>query len=639
MASDTQRSGWRGVGLVAVTYVYFLIFAQFAFLQRLAQLQIEGDHLKAVMAMMAAGGIVLSLVTPRVRWIASPQRRLQIAFALCGAAAALTLLPLTLAASLGVSLLIGSSLGVLTVTLVAHLRLWLSERFALMQVGLGTGVGYLICNLPPLFTASPQLQTITAVVLCGLGVWLAAGVKEDREEIAQPGNASRVGFVAVVLGFTALVWLDSAAFFIIQNTPELKAGTWEGTLHLSLNGALHMGAALASAWLLRRRGLSLVLAMAWAALACACLLLLDPHRAEMASLFYPVGVSLYSVALTAYPSLLAPAASAEERGRKAGWIYAIAGWGGSAMGIGMGQHLGRVPVLFVACAGLLLLAPQAGEIFRSRGREVGATVALLLIAFGVFRLSLMHAVPQRPVDAIERGRRVYIAEGCINCHSQYVRPGSRDVLMWGPTKSVDALRAEEPPLIGNRRQGPDLSEVGSRRSALWMRLHFMDPPAVSFHSFMPSFAYLFRDGRGDDVIAYLQSLHAADVAQHQAEELRWLPSSASVPDAAVGARLFHDECATCHTAGGVVRERWAAQFSRVPPVLTMGPLRHLAASDSPAQRLRKLEQITKFGLPGTDMPGHEYLPDQQVASISVWLAQSMAAAPQPIYESASGENR
>ena len=27
-----HNSGWRGVSLVAITYVYFLIFAQFAFL-------------------------------------------------------------------------------------------------------------------------------------------------------------------------------------------------------------------------------------------------------------------------------------------------------------------------------------------------------------------------------------------------------------------------------------------------------------------------------------------------------------------------------------------------------------------------------------------------------------------------------
>src|ERR1035437_5141490 len=60
------QSGWQGASLVAITYVYFLIFAQFAFLQRVAILGVAGRHLTAVMAAMAAGGILLSLLTPRL---------------------------------------------------------------------------------------------------------------------------------------------------------------------------------------------------------------------------------------------------------------------------------------------------------------------------------------------------------------------------------------------------------------------------------------------------------------------------------------------------------------------------------------------------------------------------------------------
>ena len=33
-------------------------------------------------------------------------------------------------------------------------------------------------------------------------------------------------------------------------------------------------------------------------------------------------------------------------------------------------------------------------------------------------------------------------------------------------------------------------------------------------------------------------------------------------------------------------------------------------------RLRRLCEIIKFGLAGTDMPGHEYLSDSQVAAIA-----------------------
>ena len=34
-----------------------------------------------------------------------------------------------------------------------------------------------------------------------------------------------------------------------------------------------------------------------------------------------------------------------------------------------------------------------------------------------------------------------------------------------------------------------------------------------------------------------------------------------------------------------------------------------------------LRRSDKFGIPGTDMPGHEYLPDRDIASMSLWLSQ------------------
>jgi cytochrome c oxidase cbb3-type subunit 2 len=44
----------------------------------------------------------------------------------------------------------------------------------------------------------------------------------------------------------------------------------------------------------------------------------------------------------------------------------------------------------------------------------------------------------------------------------------------------------------------------------------------------------------------------------------------------------------------------------------------------PVERRMRLAQIAKFGLPGTDMPGHEYLSDNEIASIALWLSQSIA---------------
>ena len=523
-----RTSGVQGVGLIAVTYVYFLIFAQFAFIHRLDTLGITGPHLKSVMAGMAVGGIVLSLLAPRFAQLPSPARRLQCAFASAATAAFLTLAPLNLASAVAVSTLIGVGLGLLTVTLVTHLRQWTGERHALVKVGLGTGIGYFLCNVPLLFTTTPKFQSATAGLLCLVGIVLANFSLEPRPESLKekPSVSTAIPFPLVVASFTALIWFDSAAFFIIQNTASLKAGTWQGSAHLWSNGFIHLGAALFSAWLLLRRELPVVLASAVGALAFACLLLLDPARAITASVFYPIGVSFYSVALVAYPSLLSSASSTAQRARQAGWIYAIAGWIGSALGIGMGQNLGHVPPAFVAVASTVVLFPILVKIFRNRPRELALTAAVLLIAFVVYRVQPSAPVAASPT-AVERGRLVYISEGCIHCHSQYVRPNTADVLMWGPVEDVDKIHQERPPLIGNRRQGPDLTQVGVRRSALWLKMHLFNPREVSGSSIMPSYALLFRDQRGNDLVAYLESLGAPGAAQHIADEQRWhLPADA-----------------------------------------------------------------------------------------------------------------
>ncbi len=625
LLDKVRNSGWRGVGLVAFTYIYFLIFAQFAFLNRLAALGIAGEHLKPVMAAMAAAGILFSLLTPRVRLCLSPALRLRIGLGVSGAAAFLALLPLNENASIAVAMLIDAGLGLLTVTLVTHLRQWCGDRNQLLKIGLGTGLGYLACNVPPFFTASPKVQATTAGILCLVGILGAPSDQAQNrvETLAEP--TFTLPFPFAVACFAALVWLDSAAFFIIQNTAVLKAGTWQGASHLWTNGILHLGAALLAAWLLRRRGLSFVLSAAFFLLACACLILLDPTRALPASALYPVGVSLYSVTLVAYPSLLSPAASIAERGRQAGWIYAIAGWAASALGIGMAQNLGIVPPLFVAGAGVVVLFPMLQRMFRRRRRELLLVSAILFVALCVYRIRPGTSVSASLTSA-ERGRQVYISEGCINCHSQYVRPNARDVQMWGPVGNLAAVHRQRPPLIGNRRQGPDLAEVGGRRSPLWLKMHFFDPAEVSGTSIMPSYAFLFRDQRGNDLVAYLESLRKPDTQHHIALEEQWRPTVSAIADAnsTGGERLYNRDCTTCHSPSGRTRIEWQTSFKKLPPDFVAGPLTRLPLSDPAPSYINRIAQITKFGIPGTDMPGHEYLTDRDVASISLWLSQNIA---------------
>jgi cbb3-type cytochrome c oxidase subunit II len=615
--------GWRGVALIAITYVYFLIFAQFAFLTRLAELGIVGTSLQIVMTAMAIAGVLASLLATRSVRFTSPVISLRIAFAICGIAAFGSLLPLNLATAAVNAFLIGIGLGLLTVTLVSHLRDWTGTDRGLIKVGIGTGIGYFLCNVPALFTATPAHQAIAAAALCIAGLWLAGGSPQPAVVKAAP-LSENIGFIRVLAGFAALVWLDSAAFYIIQHTSVLKAGTWMGTAHLWMNACIHLSAALVAALLLRSRGLAVVLACAFCLLAAACSLLANPGFAPQASLLYPAGVSLYSTALVAYPSFLRGASSAAQRGRQAGLIYAIAGWIGSALGIGMGQNLGHVPLLFVAVAGAVVLAPVLYHLAQQRTREVAALGAFAVIALALARINPTHSAEQ-PLSALERGRRVYISEGCINCHSQYVRPNTLDVLMWGPVVSLAEVHQQKPPLIGNRRQGPDLTQVGVRRSRLWLKAHLIDPAEVSGRSVMPSFGFLFNDERGDDLVAYLASLHTGDVIAHHVQEQTWKPSPTALmrANAAEGAAIYRTFCSTCHDAGGATRQKWAASFTRVPADLKTGPFRYVRDGDANA-RAQQIAHIAKFGIAGTDMPGHEYLDDEQIASVSLWLANASA---------------
>lgn len=620
-------SAWRGVGFILVTYIYFLIFAQFAFLKRFGEFGITGSRLKLIMGAMAAGGILVSLLAYRWEGSWPARRRLQLAFLGCAVGALLTLAKLNLAAGVAVSFVIGASVGLLTVTLVTHLRAWIGGRQPLLKIGIGTGLAYLTCNIPALFNASPAVQAIVSAGLCLLGIVLAETKVESTGTGAVPIRKEiNPSFWFALACFTALVWLDSAAFFIIQNTPALKSGTWQGWHRLWLIGGIHLAAALASALSLRRFGLMMTLGAALTSLSGACLLLAEPGRTSLAVAMYPLGVSLYSVALVAYPSFFANENDDRRRARLAGWLYAVAGWFGSGMGIGMGENLRRVPPEFVAGAALLFLFPWGWKFLAARKRELGATTGLLIAAWSLQALTAKPKMAAGSDTLLERGRQVFISEGCINCHSQYVRPGTADVLMWGPTISTKVVLAEVPPLIGNRRQGPDLAEIGSRRSALWLKTHFINPSGVSHDSIMPSYAYLFAKGDqcGPALVAYLQSLGRTNIVDRYLAAANWEPSPAATAAAEKldGEALLKQNCFTCHSLNGATRLTWKSAFAKLPPDLKRGPFALVPASAAPVWRRRRIAEIIKFGLPGTDMPGHEYLSDAVIAAMARYLTET-----------------
>jgi cytochrome c oxidase cbb3-type subunit 2 len=409
--------------------------------------------------------------------------------------------------------------------------------------------------------------------------------------------------------FAALVWLDSAAFFIIQHAADLKAGTW-GVGMLWRNAALHLVLAVVAGLWLAHNGARVLPVIAWGLLAVAALAVNAESTRPIAGWFYPAGVALYSTALVAWPGWFCGADGVRPAAWRAAWLFAIAGWWSSANGIGMAQSLNHVPPGFVAGAGVVVI----GVLVLS-DRKFWPP-AMVVCAMAIVAVFFQDRKTPAPSSAMKRGHLVYVAEGCIHCHSQYSRPGSPDEQIWGPARPVDEVLKGEPVLIGNRRQGPDLTNVGARRSAAWLKAHFLRPQALAPDSPMPSYAYLFNDSRGDDLVGYLKESCAGATGDLVAEAARWKPTGTTAGND--GAALFAANCAVCHGATGGGNGPLAAQFVKPPVNLSDGPfIRTIPGEDLDL----RVARVIKFGIPGMDMPGHETLGDAGVRALTDHVLQ------------------
>jgi cytochrome c oxidase cbb3-type subunit 2 len=114
-------------------------------------------------------------------------------------------------------------------------------------------------------------------------------------------------------------------------------------------------------------------------------------------------------------------------------------------------------------------------------------------AIGIRSATLATEAGRQPVDAqVQRGREIYLAEGCGYCHSQFVRPTFVDAPYGRATVAAD-YAGQHPPVAGTQRTGPDLSNVGSRQpSWMWNFMHLYNPRSMVEASIMPSFPWLFE---------------------------------------------------------------------------------------------------------------------------------------------------
>ena len=194
-------------------------------------------------------------------------------------------------------------------------------------------------------------------------------------------------------------------------------------------------------------------------------------------------------------------------------------------------------------------------------------------------------------DNAEKGRRLYIANGCVACHTQQVRNVDMDKV-WGARPSIAADYApihrtdvwcNTATLMGTERTGPDLTNIGKRQpSQDWQLTHLYNPRMVVKASVMPAYPWLFHITKtvkkgdvvvkvpegyleaGENIIATKEALQltAYLLSLQQVE----LPDGTPAPDflykraAAVntsgaapalsGAALYTANCQSCHQENG-----------------------------------------------------------------------------------------
>ena len=132
----------------------------------------------------------------------------------------------------------------------------------------------------------------------------------------------------------------------------------------------------------------------------------------------------------------------------------------------------------------------------------GAMVALAVATAALVVMPYMEVRDIQPPPVLKpytsaelRGRGVYIANGCVYCHSQQPRDrnfGPDFERGWGRASVPGDYIYDKPHLLGSMRTGPDLFNIASRQpSKDWHLGHLYQPRAYVPGSIMPSYPFLF----------------------------------------------------------------------------------------------------------------------------------------------------
>ncbi|MDT3403901.1 cytochrome-c oxidase, cbb3-type subunit I [Mucilaginibacter terrae] len=129
-------------------------------------------------------------------------------------------------------------------------------------------------------------------------------------------------------------------------------------------------------------------------------------------------------------------------------------------------------------------------------------LSLVVILIGTFielmpTLTISSNIPTiasvKPYTPLElQGRDLYIREGCVNCHSQTVRPFRSETERYGEYSKAGEFVYDHPFLWGSKRTGPDLHREGGKYGDAWHYNHLMDPRLMSPGSIMPEYSWLIN---------------------------------------------------------------------------------------------------------------------------------------------------
>jgi cytochrome c oxidase cbb3-type subunit 2 len=112
----------------------------------------------------------------------------------------------------------------------------------------------------------------------------------------------------------------------------------------------------------------------------------------------------------------------------------------------------------------------------------------------------------------QRGRDIYIREGCYTCHSQMIRPFRDEQLRYGHYSLAAESKYDHPFQWGSKRTGPDLARVGGKYSNEWHVQHLIKPTPMVPESVMPNYMWL-QENKLDvsDVEGRLRALRVTGV--------------------------------------------------------------------------------------------------------------------------------